>query len=235
MLYCSSFSKTLAPGYRVGWVIARQYHASVLTHKHALTLCNPTLPQVALANFLQTGGYDRHLRRLRRRLADNVDGMIRAVGDAFPPGTRATRPQGGFVIWLELPQPVATSALFDRALSWGIARDIERASNIGVASNRNASSRISTSRLNASNASPTGGELDDPQSRPPWLRDAIQTSPQSAGRPSGRNEPSPCTLRAKTAADTPGHLSKPGTRLAKRPPLPDAPPRRQSPWRRGRG
>ncbi len=119
-IYCSSFSKTIAPGYRVGWIASGRHMQKILENKIALTLCGPALPQAALAEFLSSGGYDLHLRRMRRLFEDTLGQMIRAVDRSFPAGTRLSRPAGGFVLWLELPKPVATRALFQRALEKGI-------------------------------------------------------------------------------------------------------------------
>jgi DNA-binding transcriptional MocR family regulator len=119
-IYCSSFSKSLAPGYRVGWIAGGARIGEILRAKVALTLCAPTLPQMALAEFLASGNYDAHLRRLRRAFADGLDQMTRAVERGFPPGTRMTRPAGGFVLWLELPSGVSTRALFHRAIEAGV-------------------------------------------------------------------------------------------------------------------
>jgi DNA-binding transcriptional MocR family regulator len=119
-IYCGSFSKTVAPGYRVGWIVTGRHMAKVLQGKFALTLCSPALPQAALADFLATGGYDSHLRRIRRTFGDTIDRMTRAIERSFPEGTRVSRPAGGFVLWLELPKAVSTRALFSRALGKGI-------------------------------------------------------------------------------------------------------------------
>ena len=119
-LYCSSFSKTIAPGYRIGWIAAGAHMSKVLEHKFALTLCGPALPQLALADFLASGSYDSHLRRLRRALSSNMEKTLRAVESSFPKGTRASQPAGGFVLWLELPKPVKTRELFREALGNGI-------------------------------------------------------------------------------------------------------------------
>jgi DNA-binding transcriptional MocR family regulator len=120
ILYCSSFSKTIAPGYRIGWIAARGRMQKVLEGKFAFTLCGPALPQVALADFLSSGGYENHLRRIRRMFEDNIANMSRAIGQTFPEGTRVSRPAGGFVLWVELPKAVRTSELFDAALAKGI-------------------------------------------------------------------------------------------------------------------
>jgi len=119
-LYCSSFSKTLAPGYRVGWIATDRHMKRILEMKAASTLCGPALPQAALAEFLATGGYDSHLRRVRRTFRENVDRMMRVVDQSFPRETRISRPAGGFVLWVELPKPLASRALLDEALAKGI-------------------------------------------------------------------------------------------------------------------
>ena len=78
------------------------------------------LPQAAFAEFLASGGYDSHLRRIRRVFAHNIEKMTRAIDRSFPTATRVSRPAGGFVLWLELPQQVKTRPLFQRALEEGI-------------------------------------------------------------------------------------------------------------------
>jgi DNA-binding transcriptional MocR family regulator len=120
VLYCSSFSKTIAPGYRVGWIAARGRMQKVLERKFAFTLCGPVLPQVALADFLSSGGYENHLRRIRRMFEDNIANMSRTIERTFPSGTRVSRPAGGFVLWVELPKKLRTGELFDAALARGI-------------------------------------------------------------------------------------------------------------------
>jgi DNA-binding transcriptional MocR family regulator len=120
ILYCSSFSKSLAPGYRVGWIAGGRRMEAILRHKVVLTLSAPALPQAALSEFLASGGYDAHLRRLRRAFEDTLGRMTRAVEAAFPAGTRVTRPAGGFVLWLELPEVISTRALFHQALERGV-------------------------------------------------------------------------------------------------------------------
>jgi DNA-binding transcriptional MocR family regulator len=119
-IYCSSFSKTVAPGYRIGWIVPGAHMQKVLERKVALTLANPVLTQVALADFLSSGGYDSHLRRARRAFQYNITQMTRAIGKTFPEGVKVTRPAGGFVLWLELPRPLKSRELFRRALEEGI-------------------------------------------------------------------------------------------------------------------
>jgi DNA-binding transcriptional MocR family regulator len=119
-IYCSSFSKTIAPGYRIGWIAPGRHMAKVLDNKFALTMCGPALPQAALAEFLSSGGYDSHLRRVRRTFRENIDRMMRTIDRTFPRGTRVSRPDGGFVLWLQLPKPLASRELFEAALKKGI-------------------------------------------------------------------------------------------------------------------
>ena len=120
ILYCSSFSKTLAPGYRIGWIATQHHMERVLETKFALNLCGAALPQAALAEFLSSGGYDSQLRRIRRVLAENVDQISRAVDRSFSAETRVTRPAGGFVLWLEMPKRFNSRRLFDTAIARGI-------------------------------------------------------------------------------------------------------------------
>jgi DNA-binding transcriptional MocR family regulator len=119
-LYCSSFSKTVAPGYRIGWVASRRYIQCILERKLAFTLTGPALPQAALAEFLSTGGYDSYLRRLRRTFEHTVAHTVRAIESGFPRGTQVTRPRGGYLLWVELPPPLRSRELFERALEEGI-------------------------------------------------------------------------------------------------------------------
>lgn len=119
-IYCSSFSKTLAPGYRIGWIAPGAHAQRVMERKLAFSLSSPVLPQIALADFLASGAYDAHLRRMRRMLEDNLARLARAVEAGFPGETKLSRPAGGFMLWLELPKRFDSRALFDEALEQGI-------------------------------------------------------------------------------------------------------------------
>ncbi|MCW5652199.1 MAG: PLP-dependent aminotransferase family protein [Hydrogenophaga sp.] len=121
VLHCSSFSKCLAPGYRVGWAAAGRYAPAVTRLKMMSSLATALPPQLALADYLDHGGYDRHLRRLREALAAQRQRALRLVERCFPPGTRVTRPQGGYFLWLELPKGVDALALHQRAMAEGIS------------------------------------------------------------------------------------------------------------------
>jgi DNA-binding transcriptional MocR family regulator len=103
VMHCSSFSKSLAPGYRIGWVAAG-CHARAVARRKLTTTLNTNVPaQIGLARYLEGGGFDRHLRRLRRTLSAQQAQYIALVARHFPRGTRVTRPGGGYFLWIELP------------------------------------------------------------------------------------------------------------------------------------
>ena len=110
----------LAPGYRVGWIAPGRFGDAILRLKTLANFANPTPTQLAIADFLANGGYDRHLRKFRRALANNVAMVTQAVSLSFPEGTRVTRPSGGFVIWAELPGSCDGLEVYERALKAGI-------------------------------------------------------------------------------------------------------------------
>ncbi|CAB3783507.1 2-aminoadipate transaminase [Paraburkholderia caffeinitolerans] len=91
-----------------------------MERKLAFSLCGPVLPQVALADFLESGAYETHLRAIRRLFEANLARMTRAIETSFPAGTKVSRPAGGFALWLELPRRVDSRTLFDEALEQGI-------------------------------------------------------------------------------------------------------------------
>lgn len=116
VLLVSSVSKTLAPGYRVGWIAGGRWHDQIVRLKYGQSLACPTLPGMAVAEFLASGGYDRHLRRLRAAIAGNMERYREAIALQFPDGTRVSAPRGGFVLWVELPPGVDALALHEQAL-----------------------------------------------------------------------------------------------------------------------
>jgi DNA-binding transcriptional MocR family regulator len=121
VLHCSSFSKCLAPGYRVGWVAAGRFACQVQRLKLMTTLSTAIPSQLAISDFLQGGGYERHLRQLRLTLAAQQALALRLIADHFPAGTRVTRPQGGYFLWLELPAQIDTLQLLQLALAQRIS------------------------------------------------------------------------------------------------------------------
>jgi DNA-binding transcriptional MocR family regulator len=120
VLLCSSFSKTVAPGLRAGWVAPGRFRAKVEFLKLMANLGNATLPSLALAKFLENGGYDHHLRALRRMHAQGISLITALIEEHFPSGTCVTRPVGGQVVWVELPGQIDTLELWEMALREGI-------------------------------------------------------------------------------------------------------------------
>lgn len=121
VLSCGSFSKALAPGYRVGWALPGRFRDRVLHLKHATTAATSVPAQLALAEYLSTGGYEPHLRRLRRAFQSSVDRLSFEIGARFPEGTRISRPAGGFLLWVQLPEGTDTVALQRRAMARGLS------------------------------------------------------------------------------------------------------------------
>lgn len=121
VLHVSSFSKSLAPGYRVGWVAGGRFTQKIQRLKLTTSLATTVPVQIALAEYLKHGGYDNHLRRLRRTFSLQEMTMVAAVERHFPPGTRLARPSGGYFLWVELPPGVDTLAVHRLALDQGIS------------------------------------------------------------------------------------------------------------------
>ncbi|MEZ5336945.1 MAG: PLP-dependent aminotransferase family protein [bacterium] len=122
VVLCSSFSKSLAPGLRIGWIAASgQRRLELEQLQFNSTIGAPSLQQLALAEFLASGAYDAHLRRFRRSLRDCMEQCSYSVREHFPRGTRLTRPSGGYVLWIELPAGLSGLRLFQAALAEGIS------------------------------------------------------------------------------------------------------------------
>ncbi len=121
VMHCGSFSKSLAPGYRVGWVAGGRY-AQQISRLKLMTTISPSVPaQAAIADYLQHGGYDRHLRKLRHNLEMQQSAMLASAARHFPDSTRVTRPDGGYFLWFEFPEQVDSLQLFQLALAQGIS------------------------------------------------------------------------------------------------------------------
>lgn len=116
VLWCSSVSKTLAPGYRVGWVAPGKFKDKILRKKLYHSISSPALTQEVVAHFLESGRYDKHLRTLRQTLHGNLLKYTNIIANHFPEGTLASNPAGGAVIWVELPGRTDTSELYESAI-----------------------------------------------------------------------------------------------------------------------
>ena len=121
VLLCSSFSKVLPPGYRVGWIAAGRFRAEVERLKLVTTIAAASLSQLVVAEFLESGGYDRHLKRLRTSLQTQVEEVRRAIAKYFPSGTRISRPAGAYMLWVELPRKIDATKLYRAALTQHIS------------------------------------------------------------------------------------------------------------------
>ena len=121
VLTCSSFSKTLAPGFRVGWVISSRHRGTLLRHKLVASGSSPSLTQLTMARFLAEGRYDRHVGRLRRAFREQLDALRSAVHRHFPAGTLTSAPAGGFVLWVRLAEERDTRELYRAAIAEGIS------------------------------------------------------------------------------------------------------------------
>ncbi|MBV8352188.1 MAG: PLP-dependent aminotransferase family protein [Verrucomicrobia bacterium] len=117
VLLCSSISKTLAPGLRVGWVSPGRFRDAIRQLKANQTLTCPTITQMAVAEFLEHGAYDAHLRKIRVFFADQLQRFRGAVARYFPSDIRVTRPQGGFVLWIEFDPAIDATELASTALN----------------------------------------------------------------------------------------------------------------------
>jgi DNA-binding transcriptional MocR family regulator len=121
VLHCSSFSKCLAPGFRVGWVAPGRFAGKVQQRQLSNTLAASVPAQLAIVEYLKHGGYERHLRQLRSALSDQQRDTYEAVRRYFPAGTRVTQPEGGYFLWLELPEGADALGVYRRAMGVGIS------------------------------------------------------------------------------------------------------------------
>lgn len=111
VMYCASFSKTVAPGLRVGWCLPGKQLEAVTTLQTFSTLAPASLPQLAMASYLEQGQYDKHLRKLRRSAQDNIERASATIRKHFPQPTMLSQPAGGYVLWVCLPPGVVAMEL----------------------------------------------------------------------------------------------------------------------------
>jgi DNA-binding transcriptional MocR family regulator len=121
VLLCSSVSKSIAPGLRVGWVVAGRYSRQVRDLKLVASMACATWPQATVAEYFAGGDYDRHLRVARAAYRQARDRLVDTVARHFPADTKVTHPAGGFVAWVELPRSVDAVDLYHRAMAAGIS------------------------------------------------------------------------------------------------------------------
>lgn len=121
VMWCGSVSKTLAPGYRVGWVAPGKFKDKIIRQKLLQTISTPSLYQEVIADFLEHGRYDHHLRTIRTKLYTSCLKFQGAIEDYFPNNTKISQPLGGFMLWLELDKKIDTAKLFDIAIKQKIS------------------------------------------------------------------------------------------------------------------
>ncbi len=121
VMLCSSVSKSLAPGYRVGWCIPGRFKEQVINLKMMHSISSATPTQAAIAHFFETGRYDLHMRNLRRALHTQCLRYMQAVAEYFPAGTGISQPQGGYALWIELDKSINAYTLYQAALAHHIS------------------------------------------------------------------------------------------------------------------
>ncbi len=121
VMYCSSLSKSLAPGYRIGWVIPGKFTEKVTQLKMIHSISTNTLSQVAMADFLSKGRYEYHLKKLRKALHTQCLKYLQGIMQYFPEDTKVSRPQGGFVLWIELNKKINAYKVCTEALKHNIS------------------------------------------------------------------------------------------------------------------
>jgi DNA-binding transcriptional MocR family regulator len=120
VLHCGSFSKCLAPGYRLGWVAAGRYAEELSRRKMEASIATSLPVQQGIALMLRSG-YDAHLIRLRRRLAGSQRAALDSLQRYFPTGYRVAAPRGGYFLWVECAAAIDSLDLHRRALDLGIS------------------------------------------------------------------------------------------------------------------
>lgn len=121
VMCCSSVSKTLAPGYRVGWVIPGKFKKEILRTKLYHTISSPTITHEVVGDFLKNGRYENHLRKIRQILNHNCNNYINTILESFPKGTKVSQPQGGFFLWIELDKKIDTAKFYHLAMKHNIS------------------------------------------------------------------------------------------------------------------
>lgn len=121
VILCSGFSKTVAPGIRIGWVHSNSYMRKIISLKYTSSMGSSLLSQATIAQLLHSGGYDAHLRKLRQELSCQINKIRHAVLRSFPVGTRVSKPEGGYVLWVAMPkESLNVRTLFIKARQVGI-------------------------------------------------------------------------------------------------------------------
>jgi DNA-binding transcriptional MocR family regulator len=121
VLQCGSLSKSLAPGYRIGWAIPGRFTEELIRQKMIHNVTGTSITQLAIAHFLSMGRYEYHLKNLRKALFTQCLRYMQAIVEYFPDDTKMSRPQGGFVLWIELNRKINTYRLYQEAVKQNIS------------------------------------------------------------------------------------------------------------------
>ena len=121
VLHCSSFSKSLIAGYRVGWIAAGKYTLELQKLQLMSTLSTSVPMQMAIAEFIRSLKYERHLKGLRKQLAERKEVMYHLLRHSLPESVKVNYTSGGYFLWLELPAEVDATELYFQAIDKGIS------------------------------------------------------------------------------------------------------------------
>lgn len=122
VVYMGSFSKVLAPGLRVGFLIAPEaLHRKLVQAKQAADLHTPSFTQRIVYETIKDGFLDEHIPLIRKLYADRCNVMLDAMSRHFPPGIEWNRPEGGMFIWVKLPSSLDSRVLLEQAIAENIA------------------------------------------------------------------------------------------------------------------
>jgi DNA-binding transcriptional MocR family regulator len=121
VIYCSSVSKSLGSGFRLGWLCGGKYHRKIKKLKAFRNVSEPLIIQMLIAEFMKLGGYSRHLKKLKMTLHQNQKWLQACIHDSFPEGTRVNLSDGGYVLWIKLPEQCDSRLLFTQAIDNGVA------------------------------------------------------------------------------------------------------------------
>ena len=116
VMLCSSFSKSLAPGLRIGWAVPGRWMMNLYGFKVLVRNTSQWVTEEAVAAFMSNGSYERHLRHMRKHYFENMNHFRRALMEHFPEGIRVSLPQGGTMLWVELPKKIDVIRLYQEAL-----------------------------------------------------------------------------------------------------------------------
>jgi 2-aminoadipate transaminase len=122
VIYLGSFSKTFAPGFRVGWALApHAVREKLVLAQESATLCPPSFSQLAVSAYLETHDWQSQVKQFRQMYRERRDAMVTALEDLMPAGARWNVPDGGFYVWLTLPDGLDAKAMLPRAVTARVA------------------------------------------------------------------------------------------------------------------